>query len=131
MVRKEVDRELKIKNIERTQRSVEYQKQLKLEKIMLEDEKMADIKRQNELFKAAKSTFKQQLVEDMEMLKSGDINLSALKTKYKENLEQETLAFSSFLDDSKSPTSRKSIYSESPSKRKQPISSLSLTIRSS
>lgn len=117
LMRKELDNELKFLSLERTHRTVEYQAQLRIEKLRLEDDKLADLKKQTQAYRTAKNTFRQQLVDDINLLKAGEMDIGVLKNRFEESLDQETLALSLGPADSKLQSSRKSFFTESPKKK--------------
>lgn len=84
------EREQRNFNIDRTQRSMEFQLKLKLEQLNEEDEKCQEMRKNTEKYKIMRHQFRQQLIEDMEKLKSGEIELNEIKEKYKSTLINES-----------------------------------------
>lgn len=113
------DRQQKIDNIERAQRSAEYKIQVKHDKMVADDEQFQEMRQQTELYKQKRTLLRQQLLDDMERLKSGDIQLEELNIRLRSQLQGEdgTESAGNF-----SPESRRSMFSEFPTSRKQPIS---------
>lgn len=84
------EREQKMLNVDRTQRSVEFQLKLKLERLNNESEKYQEMKKNTEKYKLMRNHFRQQLIEDIEKLKSGDIDITQIQEKYKSTLINES-----------------------------------------
>lgn len=88
--RLQFDREQKLIQIDRTQRSMEFQLKLKLEKLNNETEKYLEMKRNTERYKQMRSNFRQQLIEDIEKLRAGEVDISEIQEKYKSTLINES-----------------------------------------
>lgn len=118
-MKREMEFELKLKNLERAHRSQEYQTQMKLEKIKIEEEKVNEMRKQLESYRQSRKSFRFQIAEDMHQIQEGSMDVEKMVQKYKELVAQDNLADNG----SSSPSTRKSLFSESPG-RKAPISKI-------
>lgn len=88
--RMQFEREQRLMNINRTQRSAEFQLKLKLERINDENERYHEMKKNLDKYKIVRHQFRQQLMEDIEKIKTGEIDLNEIKEKYQSSLVAET-----------------------------------------
>lgn len=110
------ERQQKAENIERAQRTIEYQIQAKQNKLLEDEEQFQEMKQKTEQYKLVRNQFRQQLLEDMDKLKTGEMQLEELNLKLKSQIQGEDGAESlgTF-----SPVSRRSLFSESLNSKKQ------------
>lgn len=87
--RMQYEREQRLLNINRTQRSAEFQLKLKLEKINDENERFYEMKRNLDKYKVVRHQFRQQLLDDIEKIKNGEIDFNEIKQKYQVSLAAE------------------------------------------
>ena len=89
IMKREFERDRKLENVSRMKRSLDYQNYVKKEKIKEEEDKIEEMKYQLESFKESRVNLKNQLLNDIELLKSGSIQIESLKARYMDSLRRE------------------------------------------
>lgn len=108
---KNFDRDKRLENVVRVQKVSQFQLQLKKEKLQEDDERISEYKQQLSAFKAARQSFRQQLVDDANRVADGEIDFDELKQKYKESLALELEENFNSSKGANSPSTRMSIRS--------------------
>lgn len=80
------ERDQKLQNINRTHKSAQLQLKLKLAKMQEEEEKIQELKKSVEQYKNMRTQLRQQLLDDMDKFKNGELDLLQIKENYKKSL---------------------------------------------